>query len=150
MKNYLLLAGFCASMISSVVLAECKEIRGKIKSNHAQVCQSPIGICSAGTIKDAVLNGQTAFKATGLAATPSEPDMSTSFSYVGELTITTKKGHVHIKNMGVFDKKTNNFTETARDISGTGKFANITGNIFIHGQATATGYESKISGKLCY
>ena len=150
MKKHVLFAGLFISFFSSIMLADCKAVKGTIKATQVQDCDSPTKICTSGHFKSSILNGTTSFKAAALAATPSEPDMSTSFSYIGDLTISSKKGNVVIKDMGVFDMKTKNFTETARHISGTGKYANVSGEIFIHGQATDTGYTSKVFGKLCY
>lgn len=117
-------------------------------------CASPIGLCTAGTIRGVgPLDGATFF--TTYAAAPSagmpavEP--ATTLSYAGQLVITTAQGSLTISDVGVFDQARLMFSEIDRVSSGTGLFAGASGRLFSFGDApNGTGFEGPLVGSLCY
>ncbi len=124
-------------------------------------CASLYGLCTTGVVTSRAgwLIGEFDFMVLagggGLLGEPSivtppiEP--ATTWSYVGEMTIATWLGDLHISDIGVFDTAGGTFSEVARVTGGTGLYAGVTGNLFIHGTSypDGTGFSSDLSGRLC-
>lgn len=122
-------------------------------------CTSPVGLCTSGTFRSPFVSGTTRFRASGLGgqpmgeasivSPPSEP--TTTWSYAGELTISTRIGDLVLRDVGVLDTVAGTFTELNRPVSGTGTFAGATGNVYISGTVTGgvTGFEGRVTGNLC-
>lgn len=122
-------------------------------------CASPVGMCTRGTFRSAFISGTTSFEATGIGGLPvgeasivtppAEP--STTWSYSGNLTITTRLGTLTFRDVGVLDTAAGSYTELARPVQGTGMFAGMTGNIYVSGTVTEAGdgFTGAVSGRLC-
>lgn len=82
----------------------------------------------------------------------SSPPLNTTFSYTGDLVITTKDGTLTTRSVGVFESVPFGIgTQFDRVIDGTGAFRGVTGFLFFNFQANAdlTHFTSTIAGELC-
>jgi hypothetical protein len=79
---------------------------------------------TAGVIQSGLLRGTTAFSAT---FTDAQGD------YVGTLVITTKHGTLTLHDLGNLNTSTGQFTDHLTVVSGTGRFAGATGELFDQG-----------------
>jgi hypothetical protein len=82
----------------------------------------------------------------------SSPPLNTTFSYTGDLVITTKDGTLTTRSVGVFESVPLGIgTQFDRVMDGTGAFRGATGFLFFHFQANAdlTQFTSTIAGELC-
>ena len=133
----------------------CIPIQANIEARFVtENCMSPVGLCTAGKItKGGLLNGTTEFTALGIAVAAGMPGIEpdTTLSYHGVLTITTKHGTLEISDVGVFDQVTGVFSELDRVVSGTGRFEDASGTLFIYGDAFAddSGFTGSIAGQVC-
>jgi hypothetical protein len=85
-------------------------------------------------------------------ASQSSPPLNTTFSYTGDLVITTKDGTLTTRSVGVFESVPFGIgTQFDRVMDGTGAFRGATGFLFFHFQANAdlTRFTSTIAGELC-
>lgn len=125
----------------------------------ADGCTSPVGLCTRGTFRSGYISGTTRYTASGLGGgavgedsivtPPSEP--ATTWSYAGELTITTRLGSITFSDAGVLDNVAGTFTELNRPIRGTGSFEGVTGRMFVSGDITGggTGFDGVVTGRIC-
>lgn len=138
----------------------CFPVLGTIRVSMATTnCTSPVGFCTTGTFRSGYISGTTSYRATGLGGAPvgeasivtppSEP--ATTWSYAGDLTITTRIGTVVFHDVGVVDTAAGTFTEIDRPTSGTGALEGVTGRLFMSGDVTGggTGFEGQVTGRLC-
>jgi hypothetical protein len=82
----------------------------------------------------------------------SSPALNTTFSYTGDLVITTKDGTLITRSVGVFESVPFGIgTQFDRVMDGTGAFLGATGFLFFNFQANAdlTHFMSTIAGELC-
>lgn len=124
-------------------------------------CDSVVGMCTRGEIAGAsgFLNGTTRFRATGLGGAvvgeasivtpPAEP--ATTWSYSGELVLTTHLGTLTFSDVGIFDTFGGTFSEIDRVTDASGIFEDASGTLFMFGQAYAdgSGFEGDVRGTLC-
>jgi hypothetical protein len=106
--------------------------------------ESPVGICTEGTIASGPLAGTTRFAVQTITGT------DTGVMYTGVLTVTTRSGTVQIHDSGILDPVTGRFTELDQIVSGTGRFKHVTGLLVSQGMQTATGFEGTLTGELCH
>ena len=138
----------------------CLPAHGRIDVSFVTAgCDSVVGLCTEGRVRRSMLSGDTRFRANGLGGgvvgepsivfPPAEPP--TTWSYAGELTITTGVGELHLEDVGVFDTVGGTFTEMNRVVGGTGLFAEASGDLFISGHTyeDASGFSGDISGRVC-
>lgn len=146
------------AMIQAQLTTGCKRHKVNLRIDTlftSEDCQSPIGLCTRGTISGGgPLNGATCY--TTLAAAPSaglpaavEPP--TTLAYGGTLVITAKRGTLTFSDIGIFDQANLVWSEIDRPVSGTGIFAGASGVIFGYGDAPGgTGFVGTFKGELCY
>jgi hypothetical protein len=137
--------------------SRCLPVWGVINSVFTtKNCNSPIGLCTVGTITGSdLLDGNTTFVALGEApsAGMSGVEPAANLSYSGQLTIVGQQGTLVTNDLGVLDSAHLAFTEMERPSSGTGVFANpgnsaffISGSIVDNGQ----GFQGYLSGIACF
>lgn len=133
----------------------CIPIHAEILSTFVTAgCESPVGLCTTGTITEGgILNGTTEFTALSVATAAGMPGVEpdTTLSYSGLLKITTKLGTLTISDVGIFDTARGVFSELDRITEGTERFFGSNGTLFIYGTATAdgTGFGGSINGEVC-
>ena len=114
---------------------------------------SPIGLCSSGTLKSWFERATTRFRATNAAYSAGLPDTeaATTLSYTGDLEISDRHGTILLADVGLSDMANGIFTELSRVKSATGRYAGVTGKLFITGYASAdgSGFTGEVSGKIC-
>jgi hypothetical protein len=138
----------------------CFPLLGNLRVTFvAQGCTSPVGMCTTGVYRSAFVSGTTSFRATGIGGLPvgetsivtppAEPN--TTWSYSGELTITTRVGTLVFADVGVLDTVAGTFTELNRPVSGTGTFEGMTGRAFVSGTVTedGNGFDGTVTGRIC-
>ena len=133
--------------------ADCAALGGQLDVSWvSESCDSPVGLCTAGRIKgSSLLRGATTrYVVRAAGPTPDDAQAETAMSYVGRLVITSPRGTVTVEDLGVFDKGTGLIVSQSRGLSGTGAFEGVTGAVFTYGQATASGFRSRLGGKLCF
>ena len=103
-----------------------------------------------------LLKGTTAFTGDDLepsaGLTPVVP--ASTASYTGVLVITTKRGTLSLRDVGIFDTDIaggeGEFSSRARVIGGTGRFTGASGLLFFHGDtADDFTFEAEVSGEIC-
>ena len=135
--------------------ASCQDVHGRIVAQvTTENCDSAVFLCTQGTITGSgPLNGASFFTtlalAPGAGLSPLVP--ATTLSYTGDLVITTKRGTLTLRDVGLADFAGAVFTELDYVTSGTGKFAGATGTWFISGFVTGggTGFDGDFDGQLC-
>ncbi len=124
-------------------------------------CNSPVGMCTAGNVTS--WTGQTlgvaSYTAQGVgggavgeASVVTPPvEAATTWTYAGDLVITTSYGELVFSDVGVFDTAGGAFTEFDRLESGTGLFEHASGTIFINGFgfSDGSGFQSDMRGTVC-
>jgi hypothetical protein len=117
-----------------------------------QCDESEVGLCSAGTIASGLLKGSKEAVYHGFGASAGMPTVEppTTLSYSGTSVFHTEKGDLHTSFVGVLDTTRFVFTEISRVTSGSGRFTDATGNIFISGTVTPDGssFESTMTGEI--
>jgi len=116
-------------------------------------CPSPLGLCTQEQIiGGGLLTGTSRghfvaavpLVATGLPVSP------TILSYVFEFVITTERGTLTLRDTGIFDQASGEFTDLSRVVGGTERFEGASGTLFLNGKFTdATSFEGDISGEIC-
>lgn len=123
----------------------CAEARGNLS-----VVSNGDGTTSGTITQGGKLNGSTHALFTS-GSTPT-PDPST-FSYTDDFAVTTSKGVLKARNVGLFEVSAGLFTEIARidPSTSTGRFAGATGVLYINGTTTDGGatFEAEITGEVC-
>jgi hypothetical protein len=129
---------------------ECEEIEATLTST-ADLST----FTTAGTIRGD-LRGTTSFTGDASSLTPisgpSSPPLNSTFSYTGDLIITTRKGTLTTRSIGVFELVPFGVgTQFDRVISGTGKFQGATGLLYFNFTANSdlSGFTSSVAGELC-
>jgi hypothetical protein len=74
-----------------------------------------------------------------------------NLSYSGHFNLTTHEGVLESSDLGVLDASHLIFAEFGRPLSGTGAFANWSGELYFTGALVdnGTGFEGPITGELC-
>jgi hypothetical protein len=112
---------------------------------------------TAGEIKSGFLKGTTKFTGDPAAVTQitsavKPPVTPETFSYTGDLEITTKKGILTTRSVGVFEAAPfGRGAQFDRVIAGTGVFAGATGFLHFDFVADETGgaFSSSVTGQVC-
>jgi hypothetical protein len=110
-----------------------------------------------GEIKSGFLKGTTEFigdplSLTLITITPSPPVVPFTSSYTGDLTITTRKGTLTTRGVGIFEPGPFGLgTQFDRVISGTGLFDGADGYLFFNFETDDTGavFTGSVSGEVC-
>ena len=132
--------------------AECEEVSGTLTSTA-----NFVNFTTQGTISGS-LEGSTFFTGDAHSLAPvtssSSPPLNPTDAYTGDLAITTKKGVLETRSVGVFELVPNGLgTEFDRVLSGhsTGKFSGATGHLFFKFRSDATGsaFTSTYTGEIC-
>ncbi len=89
--------------------------------------------------------------ATPQAGLVGSVDPLTALAYTGELHVTTLRGDIIFRDVGVLDQTFGVFSEVDKAIEGTGIFTDATGTLFIYGNVVGggTGFSGAISGEIC-
>ena len=141
--------------VSHISLAsECKVINTKLDGASFLCGNSPVGLCSNGTITSGILKGSK--EAVYTAAAPTAglwTELPSVFSYSADAVFTTERGELHLNQLGVIDTERRVFTEVNRVVGGTGRFHEASGDLYISGTVTSSGletdFESKVTGRVC-
>lgn len=117
-------------------------------------CEAPQFFCAAGIIsRDNVIGGQTHWGLLGFAPGAGlEPILPPETgSYTGERTIVTRLGTLKLRFVGVFDSVTGEFADYEQITSGTGRFRNATGTLFLTGlfSAESATFAADVTGTIC-
>ncbi len=127
---------------------KCKEI----KATQTTTFTGPLS--TAGTITGD-LKGTTLFLGDDGSLTPignPPKPANPTFSYTGELVITTEHGTLTSRGVGAFEAVASGLgTQFDRITEGTGKFEGATGHLYFTFRANAdlTGFATDIRGELC-
>ena len=124
----------------------CTPVNTPIVTTYSMVnCQSPVGICTTGTVQLRNETATTAFRA--LTATPgADPEITL---YTGELVITTREGTITLRDYGILNGNTGQFFELQQVVGGTKKYKSATGLLTAQGMATGTGFSGTLTGAVC-
>jgi hypothetical protein len=106
--------------------------------------ESPVGICTEGSIASGPLAGTTRFAAQTITGSDS------AVLYTGVLTITTRSGTVTINDSGILNPATGEFFEMEPIVGGTGRFKHVTGLLTAQGVETPTGFNGTLTGSICH
>lgn len=129
----------------------CRQLRGQIVAEFTnENCESPVNMCTSGVVYDSFLRGTSFYTVSAIAATPDDPDMQRGFSYVGDLVISTVAGDLNISSLGILDTTNGHLSDFSRNLSGTGRFQDVMGDVFFYGQSTENGFRSEMRGQLCW
>jgi hypothetical protein len=132
----------------------CRHVRAHVHTTLVSAgCQSPVGICTTGTVDGGPFEGATTFLTLNAAPSAGMPgtEPAANLSYSGTFTVTQRSGTFVASDLGVLDPGHAAFTEMTRSVSGTGRFENPTGTLFISGQIVdnSTAFDGFITGELC-
>jgi hypothetical protein len=99
------------------------------------------------------LNGTVAF-AQDSAGTPPATAPAGSSVFSGILTLATARGDLILRETGMFSSRTGNpagpqFASYGEALSGTQRFAGVTGDLFFTGQIVGEIFLVEVTGKLC-
>jgi hypothetical protein len=124
----------------------CKPVDSSIQTTISLTeCNSPVGICTVGTVPTGPLAGTTTF--TALTMVPgTQPD---TILYTGLLTIETKSGNVTLRDYGILNSATGQYFEIQQVVGGTKKYKDATGILTSRGTMTGTGFSGNLVGAIC-
>ena len=142
----LLCSGLLASEARADSHSQCTLVDAPIVTSFFYAgCDSPVQICTQGTVRIGREIATTRFRA--LTITPgNSPD---DLLYTGELVLTLRDGTVTLLDYGVLHSTSGAFFELEKTSSGTGKWERPLGLLVSQGTATATGFSGKLAGELC-
>jgi hypothetical protein len=134
--------------------SRCRPVRAHIETTiTTQGCTSPVGICTVGHVEGGPFDGATTFLTAGAAQSAGMPNVepAANLSYSGTFTMTSPHGTFVTSDLGVLDASHAAFVEMMRSVSGTGRFTNPTGTLFLSGALVneGTGFDGTITGELC-
>ncbi len=132
----------------------CREVHGRVHTTETtQNCASPLGLCTTGTVTGAgPLDGATTFLTLDGAPSAGMPGVepAANLSYSGQFTLTTRDGVLESSDLGALDASHALFIEMYRPLSGTGRFADWSGELFSSGHIIdGTSFDGEIHGTLC-
>jgi hypothetical protein len=132
----------------------CRPIHARITTQFTtENCTSPVGLCTAGHIEGGPFDGATTFETLAAAPSAGMPtaEPAANLSYSGIFTMTSRKGNFVASDLGVLDVSRAVFTEMSRAESGTGRFSNASGVLYINGVLLndATEFQGTVTGDLC-
>ncbi len=142
-----------ASLAASLCQGAMADNRFKCKSVDADLAVISNGDgTTRGTVKHGgKLNGTSrAVFTSALVATPNPA----AFSYTDEFSITTDRGVLKARNVGLFVVSIGLFSEIAviDSAASTGTFASATGTLYITGKTSDGGatFQAEITGEICF
>ena len=144
----MLMVSLSAGMVASAGAAragddddQCKRVRAEIN-------------LTTGTIEGNFgLDGTVAFTQDSPGTPPATaPPGSTVFS--GILTITTQHGVLTMRETGMFSSRTGNpagpvLASWGETLSGTGRYTDVTGDLFFAGRRAGSAFLVDVNGELC-
>lgn len=150
------LGGVGGGMATPSVRADnrCREVRARVVTTiTTENCTSATGLCSTGHLIGGPFDGMTAFLTAGIAPSAGMPGVepAANLSYSGTFTMTSPRGTLVTSDLGVLDASHAKFVEMMRTESGTGRFSNPTGTLFITGSLlnNETEFDGIVTGQLC-
>jgi len=142
------------SIASNRMMAEhCDSVRAQIIDRSSpEGCTSPLKVCIAGKVKgNRGLNGTTYFVLDAVAAAP--PAAAGFKSSTGTLVYTTMQGTLTVRETGIGkfsgQPSTGYGSAIQEVINGTGRFAGLTGILFISQKDVRGTFFSDVTGQLC-
>ncbi|HWL87633.1 MAG TPA: hypothetical protein VNO21_17635 [Polyangiaceae bacterium] len=131
----------------------CKKIRAQIVDAISQQCHPPDDVCVTGNVTGSHgLDGTTYF--IGDASAPGPSTAPGYISISGTLTYTTDRGTLTVRETGITDLHVSAGTghgAAAQDIlSGTGRFAGVTGRLELTQIPVNGHFVSDVVGELCF
>ena len=138
--------------------AKSPEVCRRVNARLATVvfmdgCLSPIGVCAEGVIaRDRLIRGRTDVTMLSLQPIDVSYEPPTTLSFVGDRLIETRRGNLNLRITGSLDTARGEFAELMRVESGTGRFENATGTLYLTGTSNAEGTEffGDVTGRVCY
>jgi hypothetical protein len=131
-------------------LADCQEIKAS-----QTVSADLSSFSTTGTIRG-TLKGTTQFTGDSTSLTPVlgtfVPPLNPTLSYTGTLVITTRKGTLTTRSVGVFENVPFGVgTQFDRVVAGTGRFQGATGVFYFTFKANGdlSDFTSSVTGELC-
>jgi len=130
---------------------KCIPVKGRLVTSWTtESCSSPLGLCTVGSVQGGPLHGAKAFfTVTAIGPTPEDPAQENSLAYSGPLVLETRRATLTVETMGLFDKSNALTTSQSRALTGGGSLQNGSGFLYTLGVATATGFDSRLQGKVC-
>jgi hypothetical protein len=131
----------------------CDSVRAQIIDRSSpEGCTGPLKVCIAGKVKgNRGLNGTTYFVLEGVAAAP--PAAAGFKSSTGTLVYTTTRGTLTVRETGIgkfSGQPSNGYGSAVQEvISGTGRFAGLTGTLYISQKDVLGTFTSDVTGQLC-
>jgi len=123
----------------------------KINTTQMSVI-NPSDFTTVGEFKSGILKGTSKFTGDQASVTPIPGPAVPTVSYTGILEITTNKGTLTTRGVGVFETAPFGIgTQFDRVIGGTGLFAGATGFLYytFTGDASGAAFTSVVSGEIC-
>lgn len=162
-KTRIGLAGFTLLVLLllawGILLTERADAQGQChKINTTQTAVADfLNFTTQGEVKSGFLKGTTLFTGDASSLTVIDGDVSPpleedTFSYTGDLQITTAKGVLTTRSVGVFEAiPFGRGTQFDGVIAGTGIFEEAAGHLYFNFVADETGaaFTSSVSGEIC-
>ena len=114
-------------------------------------CTSPIGFCAGGTFTgNHGFHGNFFFSALNFI--PIANDAFSRLVVPGTSIYTTSDGVLTISDQSAFDTQRGTFAGIGRIVSGTGRFAGATGDVFTTGRVSADGqsFTTDMTAEICF
>jgi len=132
---------------------QCRRIFTTIVGTAFPCAESPGGLCSDGDIRRGILKGTkfAVYTNSGPSAGLPATEPPEVLSYNAEATFTTRRGELHLNQLGVSDPFRQVYTELNRVVGGTGRFEGASGDLFISGNLYDEGsrFDGLVTGTLC-
>ncbi len=126
--------------------AVCQKVKGNIN-----LVNNGNGTFSGTITQGGQLNGTVQAVFTSVFTPTPDP---TTFSFTDTLSLTTNKGSLSTRNIGIFDVAAGLFGAIDRidPNAGTGDFAGATGVLYLNGKTTDGGatFQAEITGEICF
>jgi hypothetical protein len=132
---------------TSAYAKSCKLVSGQTTATaFAEGCQSPIGLCTSGTLDASFggLKGPFVLTVDAIAACG-----ETTLCYEGALFIQGEEGSITFRDAGTIDQSTGAFSDVATFQSGTGQYASGSGQLTFQGSTDGTTYTGTLAGTVC-
>jgi hypothetical protein len=142
-------------VVTSLLLIAHDPVEAKGQCHQINTTQTSVigtGFKAVGEFKSGLLKGPSEFIGEEASVAPIPGPSRPTASYTGILTITTNKGTLTTRGVGVFE--TDPFgigVQFDRVIGGTGLFAGATGFLYytFTGDASGVAFTSVVSGEIC-
>lgn len=146
------------ALVTASELAQAEEKCLDVEDGLLEGEINPTALSTEGTLKGAgQLNGSTAFQADDFTESAGlNPDKvpSDTISYTGLIELTTKKGTLVLRDVGIFDTDIpggdGEFTSRARVLKGTDGFEDAEGLLFFFGDTQQdSSFTAEVNGTVC-